>query len=150
MTQNEIGREGTAEPIADAPGTLEVEEDSVDLLALWHKLWRGRTTIFTITLVVFAFATTIAFLLPFSFTSTTSFIPPSLGSNNSMASVVAGQLSSVGAGELLGGVKTPGDLYAGILRSRSIASELVKRFDLMRVYRVKKVSQAEEIGRAHV
>jgi capsule polysaccharide export protein KpsE/RkpR len=62
-----------------------------------------------------------------------------------MASALAGQLSALGGGDLLGGVKNPGDLYSGILRSRSIASELVKRFDLMSVYHVKKESQAEKV-----
>jgi uncharacterized protein involved in exopolysaccharide biosynthesis len=62
-----------------------------------------------------------------------------------MASALAGQLSALGAGDLVGGVKNPGDLYAGILKSRSISSELVKQFDLMHVYRVKKESQAEKI-----
>jgi uncharacterized protein involved in exopolysaccharide biosynthesis len=61
-----------------------------------------------------------------------------------MASVVAGQLSAMGAGDLLGGIKSPGDLYAGILKSHSIASVLVKQFDLMKVYGVKKESQAEK------
>jgi capsule polysaccharide export protein KpsE/RkpR len=60
-----------------------------------------------------------------------------------MASVVAGQLTAMGAGGLLGGGKSPGDLYAAILQSRSVSSELVKRFDLMHVYGVKKESQAE-------
>jgi uncharacterized protein involved in exopolysaccharide biosynthesis len=62
-----------------------------------------------------------------------------------MASIVAGQLSVMGAGDLMGGMKSPGDLYAGFLRSRSIASELVKKFDLMRVYGVKKESEAEKL-----
>ena len=50
----------------------------------------------------------------------------------------------MGAGDLLGGMKSPGDLYAGILKSHSIASVLVKQFDLMKVYGVKKESQAEK------
>ena len=61
-----------------------------------------------------------------------------------MASMVAGQLASFGASDLLGGGKNPADLYAGILRSHSIAGALVQRFDLMRVYKVKKESLAEK------
>jgi capsule polysaccharide export protein KpsE/RkpR len=61
-----------------------------------------------------------------------------------MASIVSGQLSAIGAGDLLGGIKSPGDLYAGILKSHSIAEDLIKRFDLMHVYKVQKESQAEK------
>jgi uncharacterized protein involved in exopolysaccharide biosynthesis len=50
----------------------------------------------------------------------------------------------LGAGDFLGGVKNSGDLYAAMLQSRTVASELVKQFDLIRVYGVKKESQAEK------
>ena len=39
------------------------------------------------------------------------------------------QLSTLGASDLLGNGKTSGDLYAGCLASRSVASELVARFE---------------------
>lgn len=62
-----------------------------------------------------------------------------------MAAALAGQLSALGGGDLLGAGKTSGELYAGILRSRSIADQLVRQFDLMQVYKVKKESQAEHV-----
>jgi len=60
-----------------------------------------------------------------------------------MAAALAGQFSAFG-GDAFGMGKSSVDQYAGILKSRSIASQLVKRFDLMRVYGVKKESQAEK------
>jgi tyrosine-protein kinase Etk/Wzc len=142
MAENVIDRVGDAEPAAPVLGE---EEDSVDLIEVFQKLRRNRKTIFSATLMVFALATAVAFLLPFRYTSTTSFIPPAnLGNGSSMASMIAGQLSSLGAADLLGSGKSTGDLYAGILKSHSIAGDLVNRFDLRRVYGVKKVSQAEK------
>jgi uncharacterized protein involved in exopolysaccharide biosynthesis len=143
MVDNGMNRVGTAESHADASSVVKEEESSIDLVALFQMLRRGKRTIFGVSFGVFAIATVYAFLLPFSYTSTASFIPPALSSGNSMASVVAGQLTAMGAGGLLGGGKSPGDLYAAILQSRSVSSELVKRFDLMHVYGVKKESQAE-------
>lgn len=61
-----------------------------------------------------------------------------------MASALAGQLASLGGGELLSGGKTAGDLYAGILRSRSVSTEIIKRLDLMNTFKVKKLSEAEK------
>jgi uncharacterized protein involved in exopolysaccharide biosynthesis len=130
--------------LANAPMTPEEQEDPVNLLEVFKRLYRERRTIFAITFGTFVVSTVIAFLLPFRYTSTVSFIPPNLNNSSSMASALAGQLSAFGAGELIGGAKAPGDLYAGILKSRSIASELIKRFDLMNVYHVKKESQAEK------
>jgi uncharacterized protein involved in exopolysaccharide biosynthesis len=141
MAESEVDPADAAQSHVSPP--VERDEDYIDLAALYHKLRRGKRTILTASLGCFALATTVAFLLPFRYTSEVSFIPPNSGGNNSMASVLAGQLSALGAGDLLGAGKSSGDLYSGILRSRSIAGELVKRFDLIHVYGVKKESQAE-------
>jgi tyrosine-protein kinase Etk/Wzc len=143
MTESELDRAGIVEPYTSAAQTAE-EDDSIDLVELFTTLWRDKKAIFRVTLGAFVIATVVAFLLPIRYTSSTSFVPPTLNNSSSMASALAGQLSALGGGDLLGAIKDPGDLYAGILRSRSIASDLVKRFDLMRVYHVKKESLAEK------
>ncbi|MDP9052394.1 MAG: Wzz/FepE/Etk N-terminal domain-containing protein [Acidobacteriota bacterium] len=145
MAQEEMDQVA-AESVAFTPTELREEDDSVDLVELFRKLRRGRKMILTAALFCFVLATTIAFVLPARYTSTASFVPPALNSSSSMATALAGQISSLGgAGDILGAVKNPGELYAGVLRSRSIADELIKRFDLMRVYKVKKESQAEKV-----
>jgi tyrosine-protein kinase Etk/Wzc len=145
MTESGIKSLETEERYAGGPLDAEEEEDSIDLAALYQTLHRGKRTILGTSLAVFAVATVIAFLLPLQYTSTVSFIPPSANNGGSMAAALAGQLSALGGGDLLGAGKTSGDLYAGILRSRSIADQLVKGFDLMQVYKVKKESQAEHV-----
>jgi tyrosine-protein kinase Etk/Wzc len=142
MAQRELERAGIAGPDVGAPLTIEEEEDSIDLITLFQTLRRGKRVIFLWTIGCLLTAAVVAFLLPLRYTSTVTFIPPSSGAS-SMTSALAGQLAAFGAGDLLGGAKNPGDLYSGILRSRSIASELVRRFHLIDVYKVKKESQAE-------
>jgi uncharacterized protein involved in exopolysaccharide biosynthesis len=145
MVEGEIDRIGAGSDAIPMEAVEETDE-GVDLVAVFQKLARAKRTIFGLSLVAFVIATAVAFLIPVSYTSSTSFVPPAnVGGGSSMASALAGQLSALGAGDLIGGVKSPADLYAGIIRSRSIASELVKRFDLMQVYRVKKESQAEKM-----
>jgi len=145
MTKNERDAKEGARFHPGEWSAVEEEDGSIDLVDVWQKIRRQKKTILTITVCVFSVVTAIAFLLPFSYTSTASFIPPALSGSNSMASLIAGQISTLGAGDLLGSGKGSGELYAGVLRSRSIASELVKRFDLKNVYKVKKESQAEKI-----
>jgi len=117
----------------------------MDLIELFRTLRRKRTSVALFTLVFTVLATLLAFFLPPRYTATASIIPPNLNAGNPIAAALAGQLSAVGGGDLLGGGKTPAELYAGILRSRSIAAELVKTFDLMRIYHVKKESKAEKV-----
>jgi len=120
------------------------EESSIDLMAVFLLLMQERMQIAAVTVLFLVGATVVAFLLPFRYTSVTSFIPPALGNNSSVLSAIAGQFSGLGAGDLLGTNKTSEQLYAGILKSRSVTGELVKQFDLMREFHAKKESQAEK------
>ncbi len=97
-----------------------------------------------------ALAIAAAFIMRPSYTSIASFLPPSSGASSATAAL-AGQLSALSglSGAGLGGAKGSGDLYIGILKSRSVKSELVKRFDLMNLYKVKKESQAERVLASH-
>jgi tyrosine-protein kinase Etk/Wzc len=124
----------------------EREENPIVLAVLLSSLYRGRKVVATTTLIAFLAAVAAAFLIAPRYTSKASFIPPS-SSNSSTAAALAGQLSQLsglGSGALMGGIKSPGDLYVGILKSRRVASELVRRFDLKNVYGLKKDSLAQK------
>lgn len=120
-------------------------ESSVDLLEVLRTLWAGWRVVAKVAGVITILSIVTAFVLPVRYTSTASFIPPNNSSaGGSMAATLAGQLSILGGGDILGGAKASGDLYAGILASRSVTSEIVKRFNLVQVYGVKKESKAEK------
>ena len=143
MAESGMDQAETAEPYTNASPMAEDEESRIDFFKLLQTLYRGRRTILAASLAILALATVIAFILPVQYTSIVSFIPPSSSSGSSMAAALAGQLSAFGGDSLSLG-KSSVDQYAGILKSRSIASQLVKRFDLMSVYQVKKESYAEK------
>ncbi len=129
----------------------EDQADWSEFLAVLRTLRLGIRTIAIAALVGLAVAVEVAFLIPNEYTSVASFIPPN-AANTSGAAALAGQLSQLsglGSGSILGGMKSPGDLYVGILKSRSIRSDLVKRFDLQRVYHVRRESSAEDKLSAH-
>jgi len=88
-------------------------------------------------------ATALAFLIPQRYESTTRLMPPESQSSPGMALLatlaagsgigMGGGLASLG-GELLGG-KNTGVLFVGILRSRTVEDDVIKKFDLQTVYR---------------
>lgn len=126
-----------SEPIVTEDGIVYLG----DMFSLVAARWK---TVVKAALGFLAAATLVAFVLPIEYTSTASFIPPAASSTGSMAAALAGQLASIGATDLLGSGKTSGDLYAGILRSRSVISDIVNRLNLTAVYKAKKESQAEK------
>ena len=106
-------------------------------------LHRGRRVIQIVALTTFLLATVVAFLLPTVYTSTASFIPP--GSNvNAGLGAIMGQAASLGSGLLGSGGRSQGELYVGILKSRSVQSLMVNSFHLKAHYKRTRESQAEE------
>ncbi len=138
-------RTSTVDPPQAEPYAFEEgPEDSINLVAALQALRAERKRILGFALAATILAVAVAYALPVEYTSTVSFIPPNLNSaGSSLTASIAGQLSTLGAGDLLTS-KGPGDLYAGILRSRSIAETIINSFDLMHLYRVKKLSVAEK------
>jgi uncharacterized protein involved in exopolysaccharide biosynthesis len=101
-------------------------------------LWGKRTFLGRMAVAGLVFATATAFLIPNSYTSTTLLMPPDQGSEQGMAMLAAlsgkagGALTQLG-GELLG-LRTTGDLFMGILQSRTVEDEVIAKFDLRKVY----------------
>ncbi|MGD1081705.1 MAG: lipopolysaccharide biosynthesis protein [Candidatus Sulfotelmatobacter sp.] len=88
-----------------------------------------------------------AFLIPPRFTSTTRLMPPDQAGQG-MASMLAsigkavGDIGGIG-GEGLG-LKTTGDMFIGVLRSRTVADEVINKFDLRKEYGVRRYEDARK------
>ncbi len=76
----------------------------------------------------------ITFLITPTFTATVRIMPPPQQSQGAAAAMLQslGTLGAVAAGS--GGVKNPGDLYLGLLKSRSVQDAMVDKFKLMERY----------------
>ena len=70
----------------------------------------------------------LAFSLHNTYVATSSFVPAG-SSNNTSALALMGQFSALSGSGLLGG-KSQGDLYVGILKSRTIGQHMVDRFNV--------------------
>jgi uncharacterized protein involved in exopolysaccharide biosynthesis len=106
-----------------------------------HKKWIGK-----VTAAIMVLAAIVTFLLPNHYTATTTLLPPQ--QNQSLAAALSGQLSGMGplaavAGKDLG-LKTSSDLYIGMLKSNTVEDALIYRFELMKVYRDSRKSDARE------
>jgi tyrosine-protein kinase Etk/Wzc len=117
------------------------EEQKIDLLEVTALLLSKKKTILEFTLVAVALATLLVFvILRPMYTAEATFLPPQSAPGSGL-SQLASQLGSLGAvGALTGGLKSSGDIYVGILKSRTIADTLIKRFDLQKIYKTKRIS----------
>lgn len=131
----------------DASGTsplpLREEEGKNGLLDLLLVLAARKWFILGVTLLGGTIAAIALLLRPPTYTATSVIMPPQ--QQQSSAAAMLGQLgaaaAAMGRTDLL---RTPADLYIGILKSRSIADNLVARFDLGRLYRTRTLVDARK------
>ena len=79
----------------------------------------------------------IAFAIPKEFQSSLQLMPPDSDSSSGALMAAMAARATGGLGEVAGGLlglKTNGDLFVGILHSRTVEDRLVQRFDLKNVY----------------
>jgi tyrosine-protein kinase Etk/Wzc len=120
-------------------------EQETDVLEVMTLLLRGKKTILKFVLVAIALAVIlIYFVMKPMYTGEATFLPPQSAPGSAMTPL-ASQLGSLGAVGALTGLKSPGDVYVGILKSRSIADDLIKRFDLQKVYHTKRTSDTAKM-----
>lgn len=91
----------------------------------------------------------LAFVLPVRYTATTEILPPR--QTQSASELLLGQIANANLGSLAGiaqssglGLKSPSDLYIGLLKSRPVADAIIRQFDLQRVYRSRDMTAARQ------
>ncbi len=141
-------QEGANEPMSlSSPVSMESRDGSMpvpgrDLWGWLEVLWEQRRRLLQCSLGGAALAALLAVALPPKFQSTARILP---SENSPAAMMMAGSnmaLPSAGPISELIGTRTPGALFAAILRSDTVEDALIDRFDLRRVYHVRGYERA--------
>ena len=139
----------TSGPAVPPGGGLRADENEVDLFEIMKVLRSKRFFILKCALIPALLMIVAVLILRPTYTAETTFLPPNSLTSNS-TSALLGQIGALGAaGGALGGLKDPTLIYVSMLSSRSIADELIRRFDLGKVYRTKRLSQTESALKSH-
>jgi tyrosine-protein kinase Etk/Wzc len=130
-------------PVANVVRSEPSECHVLDLLII---LSRRKQIILRATLTAAVLGAMFSLLLPNRYTATANILPPQ--QSPSLAASMIGQLGALGPMAAMAqkdlGLKNPNDLYVGMLRSRTAEDALIRRFDLLRVYRDKKMSDGRQ------
>lgn len=133
-------------PVASLEDERQRREKNV---ARFRLLWSQRVFLGRVLVAGLLASIVVAFAIPTEYTSTTRLMPPDQPSGGlAMLASLAGKsasTSSLGAlgGELLG-LKTTGDLFAGVLGSRTVQDGLILKFDLRKAYGEKRWEDARK------
>lgn len=120
------------------------DDDTIDLYDVLKTVVDHLRLLVLTPLLVGLMALGVSFQMAPTYTAKTLFLPP-----QSQQSSAAALLQSLGSlGGLAGaatGVKNPSDQYLAILRSHTVLDAMIERFDLIRRYEVKLVSEARQV-----
>ncbi|HEY0490006.1 MAG TPA: Wzz/FepE/Etk N-terminal domain-containing protein [Telluria sp.] len=116
------------------PGTDVVAKEKVNFLDLLIILGRSKKLVIGLPLVTGLLAMGVSLMIPPVFTSTAKIMPPQQQQSSSVASML-GQIGALAGAA--GGIKSPNDMYVGLLQSRTVADNLIKRFDLAARYKTR-------------
>src|SRR5712672_3896069 len=128
----------------DAPAAENASaEDEVSLLDLLIVLAKHKRIVLGVPFVTAVVAAIISLVMPNIYTGTTRILPPQQSA--SAASALLNQLGGTlgGLGGLAGGalgIRNPNDLYVGMLKSRTVADNLIGKFELGKVYGEERLS----------
>jgi uncharacterized protein involved in exopolysaccharide biosynthesis len=124
------------EPSVD--GNSMRDETEVNLLDLLIVLAKHKRVVVGLPLVAVIVAAIVSLLLPNVYTGTTKILPPQQSASaasallNQLGGALGGLLGGAGGSAL--GARNPNDLYVGMLKSRTVADNLISRFELGKVY----------------
>lgn len=122
----------------------EINKDEIDILEYWGVLVKRKRLIGYMVAGAFAVSVVVSFILPNKYVSTASLMPPQ--QDSSMGSAMLSQMSG-GMGSLAGsflGMKSPADLWMGILNSQTVADAIIERFKLREAYGAETIEAARK------
>jgi uncharacterized protein involved in exopolysaccharide biosynthesis len=111
--------------------------DEISLLDLLIVLAKHKRIVVGVPFVAAILSASASLLLPNYYTGTTRILPPQQSASAATALLnqlggAFGGLAGAAGGAL--GLRNPSELYVGMLKSRTIADNLIARFDLGKVY----------------
>jgi tyrosine-protein kinase Etk/Wzc len=139
MTERDSYRGRSAAPVEE----LNVSETpaavaEISVIEIITRLSLEKWLIAKVVVAAFFLGGIVCFVLPARYTATTKIMPPQQAAP--AAAILMNQLASAGTGSIAAaagmglGLKSPNDIYVGLLSSRPIADAIIEQFGLAKVY----------------
>jgi capsule polysaccharide export protein KpsE/RkpR len=134
------------------PASLSEQAPVLPAIDIAWLLWGKRRFLIRFTAYGLLAFVILSFVLPKYYTGTANLMPPDFSSQSALAMALPalseGSAGAAGAGAAAGGglmslantllgFSSSGQLFVGVLRSRTIQDEIVAKFDLMKLYSVR-------------
>lgn len=140
--------EPPSEPELPSNGHSQLPQNGqTTALSRLQLLWDNRRLLFRFAVWGFVLFAIIAFLIPAKYDSVTQLMPPDTDTSGAaMLASIAGKGGDAlsGYASSLLGIKSSGALFIGVLRSRTVEDSVINKFDLRKVYWVRRWEDARK------
>lgn len=126
------------------PTEIPNSDEGLTMIDLMIMLARNKKLVIGLPVVTALFAVAISFVIPPVYRASVTILPPQQSQGGGAA--LLAQLG--GAGGLVAGaagIKSPNDMYIGLLQSRRVGDALIKQFELMKVYDTDSFEKARKL-----
>jgi tyrosine-protein kinase Etk/Wzc len=133
------------EPLIEKRENLE-QEKTIDVLDVLVLFADNRRFLAVATLIGLLVGVAVSLILRPTFKASALILPPQQQQSTAAALVGSlGALAGLSSGSSMSslGLKNPADMYVGILGSRTIADELIQKFNLQSEYKTKRLADTE-------
>ncbi len=123
---------------------LQQEEEEINLLELALVIVKRKRLVIGLPLIAAVLAIIYSLTLPNIYTATAKILPPQKEGGGGLSALLS---QAGGLGGLVGGVSGlggPAELYVGILKSRSVGDAVVKRLNLVQIFKAKSSEDARD------
>jgi uncharacterized protein involved in exopolysaccharide biosynthesis len=110
------------------------DDDEINVLDLLIVLAKHKALVLGLPAAAAAISAAVSLLLADYYTGVTKILPPQQTQATSSVLAQLGNLAGVAGSAAASGLKNPNDLYVGMLKSRTVADNLIQRFDLNKLY----------------
>jgi tyrosine-protein kinase Etk/Wzc len=134
----------------NSPLGAEHAESEIGLLDILIALLKHTKLLIGLPVIAGLLVAGITLLIPNTYKASTKLLPPSQTQStaSAMLSQIGGLAGAFGGGVL--GMKTQTDLYIGMMHSRTVTDNLIKRFDLLKLYQIESWEAARKIVAAKI
>lgn len=141
MVEPQAAQVNGVDASTDKPAMARGDADVLEILLV---LAREKKRILQFTLAATLITTIVVFVMPKMYTATATILPPQ--QNQSVLSTLVGQVGGAATLDLRDlGLKNPSDVFVAMLKSRTVEDALVNKFDLRKLYNVKRYQDARNI-----
>ena len=129
--------------ITETHTTPQRAEDEVSLLDLLIVLAKHKWLVLGFPFAAAVLAAGVSLLMPNVYTATARILPPQQG--QTAAAAMLNQLGALTGAAGIPGIKNPHDIYVGMLKSRTVADNLIARFQLQARYQTEPLEDTRKV-----